>query len=43
LGFRHTTLDGFDYLVAQVFGVSSHFPMMASGSMFMADDVAVVC
>jgi hypothetical protein len=39
LGFGHTTLDGFNYLVAQVFGVSFHFPMIASGSMFMASAV----
>ena len=32
MSFRHTTLEGFEYFVAQVFGVSSHFPMIAPGS-----------
>jgi hypothetical protein len=39
LGFRHAKLDGFDYLVAEVFGLSSHYHMSAPGSMFMASAV----
>jgi len=39
LGFRHAKLDGFDYLVAEVFGLGSHFPMIAPRSMFMASAV----
>jgi hypothetical protein len=39
LGFRHAKLDGFDYLVAEVFGLGSHFHMIAPRSMFMASAV----
>ena len=39
LGFRHAKLDGFDCLVAEVFGLGSHFLMIAPRSMFMASAV----
>jgi len=39
LGFRRAKLDGLDYLVAEVFGLGSHFPMIAPRSMFIASPV----
>ena len=39
MGFRCAKLDGLDYLVAEVFGLGSHFPMIAPRSMFIASPV----
>ena len=39
MGFRRAKLDGLDYLVAEVFRLGSHFPMIAPRSMFIASPV----
>jgi hypothetical protein len=43
LSFGHASLYGSNYLLAEVFGVGSHPPMIAHGSIFMLTAVAVVC
>ena len=42
VGFGDTPLGGFDHLAAQVFGVGSHWPMIASGSMFLTVAVGAI-
>ena len=39
MGFRRAKLDGLDYLVAEVFGLGSHFLMIAPRSIFIASPV----
>jgi hypothetical protein len=43
LGFRHASLYGANYLLAEIFGVGSHPLMIAYGSIFMLAAVERAC